>query len=211
MTILFFYLIHYCPIKSNDNSSKNLFSSQVINSSPLEPLDLQVKTMSTTKVSMLTSEVSMTPLVTQLSPDVNLELLKKYDNELVSQNIISKMGKVRSQHEENQVVPLQDVLTPQSPKHPSNFKKPYAVPPHPQQKQAFKRSANKLSRQIQDELWFQINHPEIDLQRNKTIERQQVNHTPQSQVKLPAFSTAFSAAEIQQRNNKDMTENHEGN
>ena len=157
---------------------------------------------------MLTSEVSMTPLVTQLSPEVNLELLKKYDNELVSQNIISKMGKVRSQHEENQVVPLQDVLTPQSPKHPSNFKRPYAVPPHPQQKQAFKRSANKLSRQIQDELWFQINNPEIDLQR-KT--RQQVNDTPQSQVKLPAFSTAFSAAEIQQRNKNDMTEKHEGN
>ena len=161
---------------------------------------------------MLTSEVSMTPLVTQLSPDVNLELLKKYDNELVSQNIISKMGKVRSQHEENQVVPLQDVLTPQSPKqHPSNFKKPYAVPPHPQQKQAFKRSANKLSRQIQDELWFQINHPEIDLQRNKIIERQQMKNTPQSQVKLPAFSTAFSAAEIQQRNKNNMTEKNEGN
>ena len=145
----------------------------------------------------------MTPLVTQLSPDVNLELLKKYDNELVSKNIISKMGKVRSQHEENHVVPLQDVLTPQSPKHPSNFKKPYAVPPHPQLRQGVKRSANQLSRQIQNELWFQINHPEM--------EKQQVNNTPQSQVKLPAFSKEFSADEIQQRSQKDMIEKQEGN
>ena len=137
---------------------------------------------------MLTSEVSMTNVTkkfdkwkaeSEIGEMVNLELLKRYNSQLVSQTIINKMKKVKTKVQESEVKPPSNGISPQSPKdltQPSGtFKRPYAV-------SVGTKSATKLSKQAQNELWYEINNTSAEKQqKNNTAGKQQMDNASKIQ------------------------------
>ena len=151
----------------------------------------------------------MTPLIRvgidqlhkEYAETVNMELFKRYNNQKVSQNIVSKLRKARPKiHEENEAAnqflknhfPSQD--TKNHPIQSEKFKKPYDVS---LREPTLKKSPSKLSKQIQNDLWQQINHD-----KKLVVESQEISNTKRNQQK----------SEVQQLSNPQGTqqgnENH---
>ena len=123
-------------------------------------------------------KVGLDQLHKEYAETVNMELFKRYNNQKVSQNIVNKLRKVRPKlHEEIEAPNLPMENFPQNTKIPpertEKFKRPYDVS---KKEPTLKKSVSKMTKQLQNDLWHQINHD-----RQLGMESKQMSNTLKSQ------------------------------